>query len=1109
MRTIICYLAYIIILILLVLGNRCLNAQSTSVIDTTQINLLLQKGKAFKYKVEYDSAKVYYQQAADQYQALVAEGSTTYWEAYIKAVIETANCLLQNAKPQPALDKLLPLETQTIEILGNRHPLSASILHHIGFAYFRKGANKEASDYAQKALDTRLEVLENNHPDLADSYYLMGVIQSFYGEPALAIDYLDKSTAIFELPANEDHPRVTTCYIDKSSAYRQLGDYEKALENSHKALKIRRKIHGDTHQRVGVALAGLGNIYLNLGHYDRALDYYAQTKDIFGDTHPSIGGVYANMGAVYYEQGRVYEALDYFQKGLNDLEKRYGHLNPGFSGLYAGIATMFRETQQYELAHQYHDFTLQTALKKTEDKRSLASVYNDIGLTYREQQQFSLATDYYQKALTIQQQLPETYVTGIGNTYTHLGNLNLVQGQKDTALDFFKKANLLRKEQLDVTNTLVVSSLYDLARANHALHKEEVSLDLLQKALQGIAQDFTGTAFSENPTLEAAIEEQQLLLNCLTLKGTILLQLYKEQPTQINYLTAAYQTGTLACQFIEQFGKSYKRSEDQQYILQYFYPTYELGIQAALKMANLKSEDQYVREAFMLAEKSKAILLRANFQETYARSFADIPTEMVEKEQATSVYLTFYEQQLKEALLKEQIDSSKITLWKDKIFTLKQTQDSITTYLETTFPKYYQLKYATSTASIENIQALLPNQQAALIEYFVGDSTIIAFVVDKESIKAVNLKREFDLAKSIQQLRMGLTNYHLTNQASDSLYATAIDRYTQNAFLLYQKLIAPLGKLPKQLMIVPDGLLNYIPFDALLTTLPTEAHRFAAHDFLIKQHQISYNYAATLWQDMTNLKVDGTQLLAIAPSFKPTEGLASTGEPVRRELNPLKYNITEAEAITTTWGGTAWTAEAASLINFKEQANQYQLLHLATHAILDDRDATFSYLTFATTADSLANNKLFIRDLYNLNLPTKMVVLSACETGVGPLKRGEGLLSLSKGFAYAGAKSIFSSLWSVNDRVSNQIMTAFYTQLKDGQAKDVALRQAKLDYLTQSNHRQSHPFFWAAFIPVGDMQPIKRGGISGWTFWAIGLGVGIALFAVFSTLAFRRRQPDD
>ena len=1109
MKSIIYYLTYNTILVLLILGNICLNAQSTLTVDTTQINLLLQKGKAFKYKVEYDSAKVYYQQVADTYQPLAVAAPATYWEVYIQAVIETTNCLLQSAKPQPALDRLLPLEAPTIELLGKRHPLSASILHHIGFAYFRKGANKKAINYAQKALDTRVTILEKNHPDLADSYYLMGVIQSFYGEPALAIDYLDKSTAIFELPANEDHPRVTTCYIDKSSAYRQLGDYEKALENSHKALDIRRKIHGDTHQRVGVALAGLGNIYLNLGHYDQALDYYAQTKAIFGEAHPSIGGVYANMGAVYYEQGRVYEALDYFQKGLNDLEKRYGHLNPGFSGLYAGIATMFRETQQYELAHQYHDFTLQTALKKTEDKRALASVYNDIGLTYSQQEQFSLATDYYQKALVIQQQLPDNYATGVGNTYTYLGNINLAQGQKKTALDFFKKAHIIRSDQLDATHALVLSSLYDLARANHAFNKKETALDLLQKVLQGLSKEFTGISFFDNPALEATIEEQQLLLNCLTLKGTILLQLYKEQSTQIDYLTAAYQTGTLACQFIEQFGKSYKRSDDQQYILEYFYPAYELAIQATLKMADLQPEEAYINEAFMLAEKSKAILLRANFQETYARSFADIPPEVVEKEQATSVYLTFYEQQLKEALLKEQIDSSKIALWKDKIFTLKQTQDSITTYLETTFPKFYQLKYATNTASIEHIQALLPTQQAALIEYFVGDSIIIAFVVDKESIKAVNLKKESNLAESIQQLRMGLTNYHLTKEANDSLYDSATGTYTQNAFLLYQKLIAPLGKLPKQLIIVPDGLLNYVPFDALLTKLPSEAHRFADHDFLIKKHQISYNYAANLWREMSNLQVDGTQLLAIAPLFQPTENLAYIEEPVRGELNPLQYNIPEAEAIATTWGGTAWTQEAASLINFKEQANQYQLLHLATHAILDDRDATFSYLTFAPSTDSLANNKLFIRDLYNLSLPAKMVVLSACETGVGPLKRGEGLLSLSKGFAYAGAKSIFSSLWSVNDRVSNQLMTAFYTHLKDGEAKDVALRQAKLDYLNQSNHRQSHPFFWAAFIPVGDMQPIQRSSIDGWAFWILGLGVGIALFAVLSTLAFRLRQSDN
>ena len=111
---------------------------------------------------------------------------------------------------------------------------------------------------------------------------------------------------------------------------------------------------------------------------------------------------------------------------------------------------------------------------------------------------------------------------------------------------------------------------------------------------------------------------------------------------------------------------------------------------------------------------------------------------------------------------------------------------------------------------------------------------------------------------------------------------------------------------------------------------------------------------------------------------------------------------------------------------------------------------------------------LYNRDLYNLTLNAEMVVLSACETGIGELQKGEGIISLARGFSYAGAKSIITTLWSINDEKSKELMLSFYSNLKEGQTKDAALRQAKLDFIHKYSHR-AHPFFWAAFIPIGDM----------------------------------------
>jgi len=151
----------------------------------------------------------------------------------------------------------------------------------------------------------------------------------------------------------------------------------------------------------------------------------------------------------------------------------------------------------------------------------------------------------------------------------------------------------------------------------------------------------------------------------------------------------------------------------------------------------------------------------------------------------------------------------------------------------------------------------------------------------------------------------------------------------------------------------------------------------------------------------------------------------------------------------------------------------------------------FSYIAFQNEADSTAvnNSRLYVNELYNLELNADLVVLSACETGLGELKRGEGVISLARGFTYAGAKSTLTSLWSVNDAQTTKLMESFYTNLKDGMTKDKALRKAKLDYL--NNENLNAPYFWAGFIPAGDMSAISSN--TNYWYWALGILIALLL----------------
>ena len=191
-------------------------------------------------------------------------------------------------------------------------------------------------------------------------------------------------------------------------------------------------------------------------------------------------------------------------------------------------------------------------------------------------------------------------------------------------------------------------------------------------------------------------------------------------------------------------------------------------------------------------------------------------------------------------------------------------------------------------------------------------------------------------------------------------------------------------------------------------------------------------------------------------------------------------------------------------ICFYKKFPHYNILHLATHAILNEQESKLSFIAFADANDEIIDTgRIDLLELYGLPLPTlDMVVLSACETGIGKLQKGEGIISLARGFTYAGAKSIITSLWEVNDKATKTIMTDFYKNLKNGDDKAAALQAAKMAYLNNENieSQYKHPFYWASFIAVGDMSAVKLG--SGFNWWWLAAAVLILLLVYF----FRKRK---
>jgi CHAT domain-containing protein len=208
---------------------------------------------------------------------------------------------------------------------------------------------------------------------------------------------------------------------------------------------------------------------------------------------------------------------------------------------------------------------------------------------------------------------------------------------------------------------------------------------------------------------------------------------------------------------------------------------------------------------------------------------------------------------------------------------------------------------------------------------------------------------------------------------------------------------------------------------------------------------------------------------------------------------PIPGAKQEVENISEIFRSDRWTGKEATESTFIEKATGYAILHLAMHTIVNDENPMYSKLVFYQEEGQEEDNLLNTYELFDLSLNAEMAVLSACNTGYGKLQRGEGIMSLARGFLYAGVPSIVMTLWPIEDAATADIMKQFYENLAEGMQKDDALRKAKLDFLENTDMLTAHPHFWASFVNIGPAKPLNHTQSSLSTLWWIGGGLILLL----------------
>ena len=287
-----------------------------------------------------------------------------------------------------------------------------------------------------------------------------------------------------------------------------------------------------------------------------------------------------------------------------------------------------------------------------------------------------------------------------------------------------------------------------------------------------------------------------------------------------------------------------------------------------------------------------------------------------------------------------------------------------------------------------------------------------------------------------------------------------------------------MSSVDKNLIIIPDGKLAYLPFDVLTTeNKKFNKLNYKELPYFIHSNTISYFYSSSfIFKNTKKTKNANKKLGAFAPTYDNIEGLQdvllSTRQQYREKLFPLRGIKEEVKKVSELVGGDEFLDFEANEKKFKDVASHYDILHLAMHTIMNDKNPMYSKMAFTQTEDKTEDGFLNTYELYNMKLNSRMAVLSSCNSGNGKLQRGEGVMSMARGFIYSGCPSIIMTLWSIEDKSGVALMTSFYQYLIKGKSKAEALRNSKIDFINKSDQLKSHPYFWSGYVVIGNNKPL-------------------------------------
>ncbi|MEG5233904.1 tetratricopeptide repeat protein [Microcoleus sp. AT9b-C3] len=950
---------------------------------------------------------------------------------------------------------------KALEYYSQSLPLSRAVgdrrgeavtLNNIGLVYSDLGENQKALEYYRQSLPLFRAVGDRSGE--ATTLNNIGLVYSDLGEKQKALEYYSQSLSLFQAVDNRRGEAATLNSM--GNVYSVLGEKQKALEYYSQSLPLFRAV-GDRRGEA-TTLNNIGLVYSALGEKQKALEYYSQSLPLsraVGDRSGEAATL-ANIGLVYSALGENQKALEYYSQSLplfqalSDRTLEARTLN-NIGGVYSDLG-------EKQKALEYYSQSLPLS-RAVGDRSQEATTLNNLGLVYSELREKQKALEYYS------QSLPLSRAVGDRSQEAHtLNNIGLIYselGKNQKALEYYSQSLPLSQAVGDrrgeaVTLASIGAVYSELGNNQKALEYYSQSLPLF-----GAVGDRSGEAVTLS-NIAAAKHDQGNLTEALTNIETAL-KIIEDLRTKIS--SPELRTSYFAT-------------------VQNYYQFY---IDLLMQLHKTNPKSGYDTKAFEASERSRARTLLELLQEANANIREGVSPELLQKERSLQQQLDALEKRRIEVFSPTNQTPQQETELEQQRQTLFAQYQDIQAQIRTTSPRYAALTQP-QPLTVSQIQQQILDDNTILLQYSLGNDRSYLWAVTKTSITSYELPKAAEIETTAKKFRDAVTAPSSRN--SPNQVAQANDAISQ---IILQPAAAQLAQ--KRLLIVGDGVLNYLPFAAL--SLPGKSGENGNPPLIVDHEIVLLPSASTLGILRQNYsdRQPPTRTLAILadPVFSANDeriknsssattqqavesanpGLSRSRGDNNAQFNRLKFTRQEAQIIQALVPANFRTEsldfEASRATATSSNLSQYKIIHFATHGLVNSTHPELSgvILSLVDEKGNPSNGFLRLTDIFNLKLAANLVVLSACQTGMGQIVQGEGMVGLTRGFMYAGAQRVVVSLWSVDDEGTATLMSSFYQgMLQKGLTPAAALRAAQLEMWKQEKWKS--PYYWAAFNLQGE-----------------------------------------